>query len=284
MSKGLPCVSPYGFGLTVSPELTVVVLSLLGSGVVATVNVLSEIVVLVVVATVVLETLVVCVVLASTLPSSSLMSVPVGPQSINPGMVVVRPSWDLSKLSHLSSLRTLSRERAPATPPRPLLVKAAGASTTAAEGSPVSIWEFLKWHSLHAACSLRVGFRRVWARIFDPILTLLSWLGGTRLGSRWASVLSVLQWSFPGESHSGCQLGRERGTDLGVTLIPSPWLRGLHMEKSRVRWVMASRIHTRCPTQPAGLAADGLQRETRQHRNDAGYCVLKWSKSGWLKV
>lgn len=69
-----------------------VVLSLLGSGVVATVNVLSKIVVLVVVATVVLETLVVCVVLASTLPSSSLMSVPVGPQSINPGTVVVRPS------------------------------------------------------------------------------------------------------------------------------------------------------------------------------------------------
>lgn len=66
----LPGVSPYGFDLTVSPELPValVVLSLLGSGVVTTVNVLSKTVVLVVVATVVLETLVVCVVLGSSLP------------------------------------------------------------------------------------------------------------------------------------------------------------------------------------------------------------------------
>lgn len=93
----LPGVSPYGFGgLTVSPKLTValVVLSLLGSGVVTTVNVLWEslVVVLVVVATVVVETLVDSVMLGSGLPSSSMLSVPVGPQSINPATVVVRPS------------------------------------------------------------------------------------------------------------------------------------------------------------------------------------------------
>lgn len=94
----LPGVSPYGFGgLTVSPKLMValVVLSLLDCGVVATVNVLwgTLVVVLVVVATVVLETLVDSVALGTgVLYSSMLSSVPVGPQSINPATVVVRPS------------------------------------------------------------------------------------------------------------------------------------------------------------------------------------------------
>lgn len=78
------------------PSLTValVVLSLLGSGVVTTVNVLWKTlaVVLVVVATVVVGTLVDSVMLSSGLLSSSILSVPVGPQSINPATVVVRPS------------------------------------------------------------------------------------------------------------------------------------------------------------------------------------------------
>lgn len=92
----LPGGSPYGFGgLTVS-GLTgaLVVLGLLGSGVVTTVNVLCEglAVVLVVVATVVVETLVNSVTFGSGLSSPSMLSVPVGPQSINPATVVVRPS------------------------------------------------------------------------------------------------------------------------------------------------------------------------------------------------
>lgn len=82
------------------PPLTValVVLSLPDSGVVTTVNVLGKTlaVVLVVAATAVVATLVDSVALTSALLSSSTLSVPVGPQSINPATVVVRPSWDLS--------------------------------------------------------------------------------------------------------------------------------------------------------------------------------------------
>lgn len=96
----LPGVSPGGSsfgGLTDSVLLIEDLVVLLDSVVVTTVNVLWEslVVVLVVVATVVVAALV-DVKFGSVLPSSSMLSVPVGPQSINPATVVVRPSWDLS--------------------------------------------------------------------------------------------------------------------------------------------------------------------------------------------
>lgn len=91
----LPGVSPGGSsfgGLTDSVLLIEDLVVLLDSVVVTTVNVLWEslVVVLVVVATVVVAALV-DVKFGSILPSS-MLSVPVGPQSINPATVVVRPS------------------------------------------------------------------------------------------------------------------------------------------------------------------------------------------------
>ena len=193
--------------------------------------------------------------------SPSMLSVPVGPQSINPATVVVRPSWDLSMLSHFSCLLALSNNLivSPLFP----LDKAAGASAITAERPPVCSREYLNWQSLHAAFPLCVGFRCCWPLTFGPIPALLSLGGGIGLKSRWANGLTVLQWSLLGVSQRGCKRGLERGTDLGVSLIPGPWLRGLHTEKSRVRWVIANRIHTRCPTQLPGLKADGLQRKER---------------------
>lgn len=90
----LPGVSPGGSsfgGLTDSVLLIEDLVVLLDSVVVTTVNVLWEslVVVLVVVATVVVAAL---VDVKFSLPSSSMLSVPVGPQSINPATVVVRPS------------------------------------------------------------------------------------------------------------------------------------------------------------------------------------------------
>lgn len=91
----LPGGSPIGFGgLAVSVLLMEDLVVLLDSVEVTTGNVLKESleVVLVVVATVVVEALVDSVALNSALPSSSMLSVPVGPQSMKLGTVVVRPS------------------------------------------------------------------------------------------------------------------------------------------------------------------------------------------------
>lgn len=235
--------------------------------VLTTVNVLWESlgVVLVVVATVVDEALVDSVPLGSTLPSSNILSFPVGPQSINPATVVVRPSWDLSKLSHLSCLLALIN-----TLP---LDKTTESSAIPAKASAVSVWEYFNRHSLHAVCPL--SFRCFWILTFGQIPALLSWGGGTGLRSRRANGLTVLQWSLLGISQRGCKRGRDRGTDLGMSLIPSPWLRGLHKEKSRVRWVMANRIHTQCPTQLAGLKAEELQTKTKRDELFKGWVRKK---------
>lgn len=132
-------MSPNGFGgLTVS-ELkgAFVVVNLLGSGVVATVNVLlvGLLVVLVVVDTVVDRTLRNSVTFGSDLSSPSTASGPVGPQSINPATVVARPSGDLSSLATFSCLLPLSNNLIvfPLLP----LDKGVGASANAAKGPPV---------------------------------------------------------------------------------------------------------------------------------------------------
>lgn len=69
------------------------------------------VVVVVVVIVVVVRALVDTVELGTTLPSSSPpSSPPVGPQSINPGTVVVLLSWDLSKPSHFTCLLDLIKK------------------------------------------------------------------------------------------------------------------------------------------------------------------------------
>lgn len=90
----LPGGSPCLGGVAVSEWLWGDLVVLLDSGVVTTVNVLCESLVVVpaVVAVVTDEPLVDKVTLEPPLPFSSTLSVPVGPQSINPATVVVRPS------------------------------------------------------------------------------------------------------------------------------------------------------------------------------------------------
>ena len=248
----LPAVSPNGFGgLAVSPMIMLdgVVLFLLGCMVVTTILVYGLVVVVVVVViVVVVRALVDTVELGTTLPSSSPpSSPPVGPQSINPGTVVVLLSWDLSWPSPLHL------------PPRPYQKCArVWVSFPPRKREGPTPW----WKSVSTGILYKEGLCERSLCAFDPWTPAAYPLCLTA-----APGAGLSATRGPGPARGACREGPKwpRGRpyierDLERSLGAGPWVTGLQKVNSMVRCIMASRIQAWRPGEPPDLKADiGLQ-------------------------